>query len=493
MDNNKEYRGIVKGTAIFGGVQVFTMIIAMLRGKFIAMLLGPAGMGVSALLVSTVNMINQVSSLGLNMGAVRDISMANASGDLTKLSYVVKIFRRLVFITGILGALISIIGSRWWSEIAFGTNEYTLAFIILGAMLLLTALASGEQAFLQGTRHLKNLAKTTLIGSFTGLLVGIPMFFFWGTRGIAPAMVALALVTYLSNKYFAGKINLIPVLISPKETFKYAGSIVPFGVALATGQLLGTLSIFFVNWFIRYTGSIADVGLYQATTSITTQYMGFVFSAMAVDYFPRLTAVSGENELVTRLVNQQAEIVMLVIAPLVLGLMSMAPLVVLVLLSEDFLVIVPVLRWVGFALFFVAAIFPLGYISFAKGDKKIFFLLDGVLSNIVMIVCAVIGYITWGFMGLGVAKLVSSGVMLVIMGVIVCWRYKFRFEMKYIQLFLVLFGCCLVAFVLSFIVTDYLQYGIISGVIFIVSGLYCFRELNTRIKIVELVKSKLGR
>jgi PST family polysaccharide transporter len=86
-----------------------------------------------------------------------------------------------------------------------------VSFIILGAMLFFTALGSGEIALLQGTKHLKELAKTSLIGSSVGLVVGVPMYFFWGTHGIAPAMISLALATYISNRFFTRKIKLVPI------------------------------------------------------------------------------------------------------------------------------------------------------------------------------------------------------------------------------------------------------------------------------------------
>ena len=37
------YREIFKSTSLFGGVQVFNILIAVIRTKFIAVLLGPAG------------------------------------------------------------------------------------------------------------------------------------------------------------------------------------------------------------------------------------------------------------------------------------------------------------------------------------------------------------------------------------------------------------------------------------------------------------------
>ena len=51
MSKNKDensYRSILKGTSVFGGVQVFQILINMVRGKFVALFLGPDGMGVSA-------------------------------------------------------------------------------------------------------------------------------------------------------------------------------------------------------------------------------------------------------------------------------------------------------------------------------------------------------------------------------------------------------------------------------------------------------------
>jgi len=62
MSKNKDensYRSILKGTSVFGGVQVFQILINMVRGKFVALFLGPDGMGVSALLTSATSTVQQ--------------------------------------------------------------------------------------------------------------------------------------------------------------------------------------------------------------------------------------------------------------------------------------------------------------------------------------------------------------------------------------------------------------------------------------------------
>ena len=119
------------------------------------------------------------------------------------------------------------------------------------------------------------------------------------------------------------------------------------------------------------------MGLWQAANSITNQYVGLVFSALSLDFLPRLSAIQSNNSQVRKLVNRQSEVVALVAAPLAVLLILTAPLVIRVLLTREFLPLTTVIRIMGVGIFFKAVAFPMGYISFAKGDKRTFFWLEG--------------------------------------------------------------------------------------------------------------------
>ena len=46
MDQSKEsYKQILKATSVFGGVQIFKIVIDLLKSKIIALFLGPEGVG----------------------------------------------------------------------------------------------------------------------------------------------------------------------------------------------------------------------------------------------------------------------------------------------------------------------------------------------------------------------------------------------------------------------------------------------------------------
>ena len=131
MNRVLSYRHILKATSLFGGVQVFNIIISIIRAKFIAIFLGPAGMGIYGLLTSTVGLIGGFTNFGLGTSAIKDVAAAYETGNHTRISIVIIVLRRLVWITGILGALVTMILSPFLSRLIFGNNDFILAFIFI--------------------------------------------------------------------------------------------------------------------------------------------------------------------------------------------------------------------------------------------------------------------------------------------------------------------------------------------------------------------------
>jgi len=71
-EDKSSYRQIMKATSIFGGVQVFQILIGIIRSKFIAALLGPAGMGLAGLLQAGTGMIAGQINFGLSSSAIKE-------------------------------------------------------------------------------------------------------------------------------------------------------------------------------------------------------------------------------------------------------------------------------------------------------------------------------------------------------------------------------------------------------------------------------------
>ena len=167
-EEKSAYRQVFKATSLFGGVQVFQILISLVRSKVIAVLLGPFGMGIAALLNATINVISSFTNFGLEISAVKDVSEAKAGHNETKIAHTIAVVRRLVWITGLLGMLLTIVLSPWLSQFTFETDDYTWWFVWVSVALLFKQLTAANMVILQGLRKLKHLAKANVLGSFIG-------------------------------------------------------------------------------------------------------------------------------------------------------------------------------------------------------------------------------------------------------------------------------------------------------------------------------------
>lgn len=402
------YRSILRGTSLFGGVQVFNILTGLVRGKLVAIFLGPAGMGISALFSTAGATIQQFASLGLNLAIVKEVS--STRDDSGALAATLAAARRLILLTALLGAIVCFAASPLLSRWSFGNSDYTAGFMLLSAMVFFAIAGAGELSVLQGMRQVKRLSLASLVGGLAGLCIGVPLYAFFGERGIVPALIAVPLSTSLFYLYALRRSNLPrPAPFSMREHRTIAGRLIGLGMVLMAGALLGTLTNFLINTFVRHFGSVDTVGLYQAANSITNQYVGVVFSAMSLDFFPRLTAVASDNRRITAVVNRQIEIVVYILTPLVVALILTAPLIIRLLLTDDFLEIMPLMRWMGLGVLLRGIIYPMGYITFAKDNRRLFFWLEGVTGNLLNLVLSCSLFFFFGIDGLGMSLVASCG------------------------------------------------------------------------------------
>ena len=141
-EKQSSYRQIMKATSLFGGVQVFNILITIIRTKFVAILLGPTGMGITGLLNVTISLISKLTNFGLGTSAIKNISAAYGSDDIERVSKVATILKRWVWITGLLGAFITLVFLSWLSDLTFVNSAYTSAFIWISIILLLNTLST---------------------------------------------------------------------------------------------------------------------------------------------------------------------------------------------------------------------------------------------------------------------------------------------------------------------------------------------------------------
>ena len=477
-ESDNSYRSILKGTSIFGGVQVFQMLIALIRGKFVAILLGPEGMGISSLLNSATTPLQQFSSLGLNLSIVKEVS--SAESDKEKTALIIALCRKILLFTALLGAIVCLVLAPWLSKWTFGTTEHSLWFVLLSIFVFLTTMSNGELSILQGLHKVKILVKSSLIGSLIGLITGIPLYYLFGVNGIVPAMIIIALSTFTCYRFFLRSLSLADN-VRIKDHWPIVKQLMILGLTMMLASLIGSFVIYLINVYVRENGSTTDVGLFQAATSISTQYIAVIFSAMAFDYFPRLTAAGNDIALMNTIVNRQSEIISLLMSPIACVLIISAPLIVKILLASTFYDSVPLIQCMGVGLYLKALAYPLGYISFSKGDKRTFFLYEGIFSNLLNLMVSVLMYRSFGLVGLGYAQIFIYLIGWIIYLFLCQKLYKYHSDRPTLSLNLIFAVPVIISYLLSTLFSIYISLIILIPIIALVSY-YSFTKLKARFK-----------
>ena len=222
-------RTIVKAMGIFGGAQVISILCAIIRTKLVAVWIGPAGVGLFGLFNNAIEMLSTATSLGIRNSSVRDMAIARQSGKAKLVSTTIAVVKKWAWFTSIGGAVLTIALAPLLSRITFGTESHTWEFVLLSVVLMFNGLTGGEQAILQGNSALKRLAHASVWGVVGGLVISIPMFYFWREASIVPSIVAYSAMVLLFTLLFRHK-DYTPVKVSVKEAYSKGKEFVRLGI-----------------------------------------------------------------------------------------------------------------------------------------------------------------------------------------------------------------------------------------------------------------------
>lgn len=483
-DNQQSYRKVLNATSLFGGVQVINIIISLVRSKVIALLIGPIGMGISNLLLTTMELINGLTNLGLERSAVKDISLANTNSNSKSVAKTISILKKLVWLTITIGVILMIALSPWLSEIAFGNKDYTISFIWISIALLFKQLSSSQLAILQGLRKLQYLAKANLLGNFIGLLITLPLYYFFRIDAIVPAIIIATFMSFVFTYYYSQKLDIAPVAISRKEAVSEGKGMINLGVMLSLSSMITLLVAYIIRIYIGSSNEteelgLIDVGLYSAGFVILNSYVGIIFNAMGTDYFPRLSEIANDIIKLRKTVLEQAIVAILLITPIIVVFLAFAPLIIVILYSNEFSPIVAMVTWGILGMIFKAVSWSMGYMIIAKGDSKVF-IKTAIGFNAILLLINIVGYHYGGLEGIGISFFIYYIIHFIAIRIITYYRYDFYFEKGFYKIFTFTVIMCFLAFSITFIPSSILKYSLMSLII-VVSCWYSHKELDKKV------------
>lgn len=384
-----------QASVLMASASAISMATGLLRGKLVAMVLGPAGVGMMGVLSQLITSLTQIYSFGLGNSAVRHLAGVEGEERAQREAAVFSFSYRL----GFYGVVMSLIAALPVCLATFGNfdNLSYVATASLAASVAVVSIALG--AILQARGSILLVAKTQIYASVAAFVIAVPLIYAGGTWGIVGALFASVSMPIIFLRKYVG----LPLLIN-KVTFSATGGVSPLvgmGFALIGTIFVAQASAYLVRMVIVHELGLVQAGYYQAAFSISGNIPAFIFAAMSVDFYPRVAAAKNGTEALL-ITERQVKEGAILATPCFIGLILFSHYFVQLLYSNEFLEAIPLIRWMTWGVACRLVSWPLGYWLLAHATPKELFWIEGLGS--VSTMAMTFALIPWtGLTGSGIA------------------------------------------------------------------------------------------
>ena len=389
---------VFRALGIFGSLEVMKMLCAVVRTKLVALWIGTAGVGIISLYNSTLDMVKSVALLNMRQSCVPSIAAAAQNPEEQA-----RICHHVDVLGVAVGALTTILFAAFaplLSLATFGSYSYSWGFALLAPTMFLSSVADARQAVLQGCRRLDVLARATLWAVLAATLLALPLFYFFRIAAIVPVLIIFPVFTAFFLYIVPSHSGQRKLPFDRRLFFATAKSLIRLGSYLTLGVAMGFLADYLLRIYLERVGGIPVVGLFQSGATIIKSYVGLFFTAITMEFFPRLSATISHKRATSLIVAHEIGIALWLLMPVIVIFISFDELVVRLLYSSSFLDIVPYLSIAIIATVLRAVSWCFSYVIVAKGDGRIYLLTEAI-SAISLLVFSYIGWKNAGFAGLG--------------------------------------------------------------------------------------------
>lgn len=393
-------RRVLNAVYMLGTAQAAGIFCSVVRTKLVAIWLDRAGVGLNAIFSNGSNLISTATQLNIRDSAVRDVSAAVTDGERELKNAVI---RRWSLILGVVGALLMIAVSPLLSISSFGGSlAYTGYFAALAPFVFFSACSAGEFAIMQGMGQLRSLARANIAAAVSGTLVAVPLFYFFRLDAIVAVIDLYALAGYVSAYIWRERPRSSGVRLDRKTLWANGRGFLTLGLSMSFSLLLTVLMQYILAAYINIVGGESALGIYQSGYTLVNSYIGVIFSAIALEYYPRLVRFINAPRLCRTVVSHEMAVIVTIIAPVAVLFICASDFIVTLLYSSKFAAVLPMVSLAIIGAVFRGVSLCFAYRILAAGDSKAYIFTES-MSVIVGLALNITCYHYWSYTGLGVA------------------------------------------------------------------------------------------
>ena len=415
---NAAYKQILKATTLFSSVQGLNILINLVRTKLAAVLLGPAGVGLNGILNETRELIHTSTNMGMDQSGIREVSIAYGelqeslnSGEGKEVAEqhlhdAIMLTRSWIMLFALLGTLCMLLFAWPLSWTTFSDGSHVWQYVLLAPAVGFSTMTCGEMVIMKALQRLKKIATVSVINVIAGLFTTIPVYYFFGVDGVVFAIDFFCLSTMVIAMWFSYRCYS-PAFCVEWKFLRQGKAMIVLGLSFVLAGLVASGSKLLTQTLINVFGGLADVGLYNAGYTVITTASVVCFAVLDNDFFPRLSSIFSNTSERNKTIMRQVKVGLLFSVPITAVLIIAAPILIPLLLSEEFMSIVPMVQIAAPSLICRALYQTISYLPLSAGHSKRYFVIQA-LSYIVYVPIIYILYREMGVTGIGVGFLVSN-------------------------------------------------------------------------------------
>jgi len=482
---------LIKGILKTGSGTVGLLIFGIAATKIMALVLGPAGIGLLSLLRQIRQMSLTLGTIGGSTALVQGIASRDGSD---RDAYIQTVFC-IFLLSGIFCCLGIVFYATEISILVLDRSDVEAVSLVrwLTVPVFLNVLLVFFSGLLNGYRAVGRMAIVGVVGALILALLAYPaaksvengnlLAFIWMMTGSAAVALFVAIYFLWRSGWFVIKFKTIVhgfSLDSVQHYFSVAGTMLIASIAM-TGALLA------VRAMITHKLGLSNTGIFDVAWTLSMMYVTTITQSFGAYYLPTLSAVSDPSERI-HLICQVFRLASLLVTPVVVAMVVLKPLVVNSLYSTDFMLSLEIIRWMLIGDYFKVMSWVLAFPILAFTDMRTFFWSEVMFTGF-LFGGAYVSVMQWGILeGIGITFTVLYAVYFLFTLIYCKFRHDFILSRSMIWNFLVGLALVLAASFYNWDVVDVNYYTSAAWI-----ALACFVSWLTSNKVEKSAVIRLVR
>jgi PST family polysaccharide transporter len=338
-NRNESMKRTLRSTGLIGGATVISLLVGLGRMKVIALLTGPAGVGLFGLLNVLWSTGSALAGLNLGVSGVRQISAHDADTEARSLA------ESAVWYFALVAAVVGGVGLWGFERFYTGGAGASTTVPWIALAVAVAVINAAQLVFLQVYGRIGDIARIRIYGSMLGAIAGVVAVAATGTLGLYMAVLAMPLASLLVTVPYFRRVPRMPWRRFDTALLGEWRALLVLGMGVSVAAWIGNFAQLWVRWIITERGNLQAAGFFQASYTLTNVNLSIVLSAMSVEYFPKLSSAEDNSSSMTDILNEQYKLAITLSAPILIFSVAAAPWIMPLLYSIDFSKAVPLFQW----------------------------------------------------------------------------------------------------------------------------------------------------